>query len=83
MSVLNAKYFVGKNYTLGKWGTRKAFNQNSLMQHFNGDRRIVQWWNLEHALCYRKGLGTRTIATMTTYMQVPLKMKYGTQTRPK
>ena len=30
-----------KNYTLGKWGTRKAFNQNSLMQLFNGDRRIV------------------------------------------
>jgi len=30
-----------KNYTLGKWGSRKAFNQNSLMQLFNGDRRIV------------------------------------------
>ena len=32
-----------KNYTLGKWGLREAFNQNSLMQLFNGDRRIVQW----------------------------------------
>ena len=41
--ILNAKYFVWKNYTLGKWGSRKAFNQNSLMQLFNGDRRIVQW----------------------------------------
>ena len=43
--ILNAKYFVWKNYTLGKWGTMKAFNQNSLMQLFNGDRRIVQWWH--------------------------------------
>ena len=33
-----------QNYTLGKWGTRKAFNQNSLMQLFNGDRRIVHWY---------------------------------------
>ena len=41
--ILNAKYFVWKNYTLGKWGLREAFNQNSLMQVFNGDRRIVQW----------------------------------------
>ena len=41
--ILNAKYFVWKNYTLGKWGTRKAFNQNSLMQLFNGDRPIVHW----------------------------------------
>ena len=41
--ILNAKYFVWKNYTLGKWGLREAFNQNSLMQLFNGDRRIVQW----------------------------------------
>ena len=41
--ILNAKYFVWKNYTLGKWGSRKAFNQNSLMQLFNGDRRIVHW----------------------------------------
>ena len=32
-----------KNYALGKWGLREAFNQNSLMQLFNGDRRIVQW----------------------------------------
>lgn len=39
--ILNAKYFVWKNYTLGKWGSRKAFNQNSLMQLFNGDRPIV------------------------------------------
>jgi hypothetical protein len=39
--ILNAKYFVWKNYTLVKWGTRKAFNQNSLTQLFNGDRRIV------------------------------------------
>ena len=39
--ILNAKYFVWKNYTLGKWGLREAFNQNSLMQLFNGDRRIV------------------------------------------
>ena len=31
-----------KKYTLGKWGLRAAFNQNSLMQLFNGDRRIVQ-----------------------------------------
>ena len=49
--ILNAKYLVWKNYTLGKWGTRKACNQNSLMQLFNGDRRIVnatmrfQCWN--------------------------------------
>ena len=28
---------------MGKWGTRKAFNQNSLMQLFNEDRRIVHW----------------------------------------
>ena len=42
--ILNAKYFVWKNYTLGKWGSRKAFNQNSLMQIFNGDRPIVQWF---------------------------------------
>ena len=42
--ILNAKYFVWKNYTLGKWGTRKAFNPNSLMQLFNGDRRIVHWF---------------------------------------
>ena len=42
--ILNAKYFVWKNYTLGKWGLREAFNQNSLMQLFNGDRPIVQWW---------------------------------------
>ena len=41
--ILNAKYFVWKNYTLGKWGTRKAFNQNSLMHFFNGDRHIVHW----------------------------------------
>ena len=41
--ILNAKYYVWKNYTLGKWGLREAFNQNSLMQLFNGDRRIVQW----------------------------------------
>ena len=27
---------------LGKWRVREAFNQNSLMQLFNGDRRIVQ-----------------------------------------
>ena len=40
--ILNAKYFVWNNYTLGKWGSRKAFNQNSLMQLFNGDRPIVQ-----------------------------------------
>ena len=40
--ILNAKYFVGKNYALGKWGLREAFNQNSLMQLFNGDRPIVQ-----------------------------------------
>ena len=40
--ILNAKYFVWKNYTLGKWGSRKAFNQNSLMQLFNVDRPIVQ-----------------------------------------
>ena len=49
--ILNAKYFVWKNYTLGKWGSRKAFNQNSLMQLFNGDRRIVHWWTkkkIEH-----------------------------------
>ena len=39
--ILNAKYFVWKNYTLGKWGLREAFNQNSLMQLFNGDRHIV------------------------------------------
>ena len=39
--ILNAKYFVWNNYTLGKWGSRKAFNQNSLMQLFNGDRPIV------------------------------------------
>ena len=44
--ILNAKYFVWKNYTLGKWGLREAFNQNSLMQLFNGDRRIV------HCDCY-------------------------------
>ena len=44
--ILNAKYFVWNNYTLGKWGSRKAFNQNSLMQLFNGDRPIVHcsWW---------------------------------------
>ena len=41
--ILNAKYFFWKKYTLGKLGSRKAFNQNSLMQLFNGDRRIVQW----------------------------------------
>ena len=41
--ILNAKYFVWNNYTLGKWGSRKAFNQNSLMQLFNGDRPIVHW----------------------------------------
>ena len=41
--ILNAKYFVWNNYTLGKWGSRKAFDQNSLMQLFNGDRPIVQW----------------------------------------
>jgi len=39
--ILNAKYFFWKNYSLGKWGLREAFNQNSLMQLFNGDRRIV------------------------------------------
>ena len=39
--ILNAKYFVWKKYTLGKWGLGEAFNQNSLMQLFNGDRRIV------------------------------------------
>ena len=33
--------FCLKNYTLGKWGLREAFNQKSLMQLFNGDRRIV------------------------------------------
>ena len=44
--ILNAKYFVWNNYTLGKWGSRKAFNQNSLMQLFNGDRRIVHWLSL-------------------------------------
>ena len=40
--ILNAKYYVWKNYTLGKWALREAFNRNSLMQLFNGDRRIVQ-----------------------------------------
>ena len=40
--ILNAKYFVWKNYTLGKWGLREAFKLNSLMQLFNGNRRIVQ-----------------------------------------
>ena len=40
--ILNAKYFVWKNYTLGIWGLREAFNQNFLMQLFNEDRRIVQ-----------------------------------------
>ena len=44
--ILNAKYFVWKNYTLEKWGLRKACNQNSLMQLFNGNRRIVQWIRL-------------------------------------
>ena len=39
--ILNAKYFVWKKYSLGKWGLREAFNQNSLMQLFNGDRLIV------------------------------------------
>ena len=56
--ILNAKYFVWNNYTLGKWGSRKAFNQNSLMQLFNGDRAIVmkfyddhhiiRWWPTYH-----------------------------------
>ena len=46
--ILNAKYFVWKNYTLGKWGLRDAFNQISLMQLFNGDRRIVQWLQPPH-----------------------------------
>ena len=50
--ILNAKYFVWKNYTLGKWGLREAFNQNSLMQLFNGDRRIVQWMPEEVNLYY-------------------------------
>ena len=40
--ILNAKYFVWKNYTMGKWGLREAVNQNCLMQLFNWDRRIVQ-----------------------------------------
>ena len=40
--ISNAKYYVWKNCTLGKWGLREAFNQNSFMQLFNGDRRIVQ-----------------------------------------
>ena len=35
-----------KNYTLGKWGLRGAFNQNSFMQFFNGDRRIVQSYTI-------------------------------------
>ena len=46
--ILNAKYFVWNNYTLGKWGSRKAFNQNSLMQLFNGDRPIVQCIEYSH-----------------------------------
>ena len=50
--ILNAKYFVWKNYTLGKWGTRKAFNQNSLMQLFNGDRRIVLCLNCSHCIAF-------------------------------
>ena len=61
--ILNDKYFVWKNYTLGKWGSRKAFNQNSLMKLFNGDRRIMHcvtlrvcpdwfqlWWLLPFGL---------------------------------
>ena len=52
--ILNAKYYVWKNYTLGKWGLREAFNQNSLMQLFNGDRRIVQWYSYSaiSSVCY-------------------------------
>ena len=46
--ILNAKYFAWKNYTSGKWGLREAFNQNSLMQLFNGDRRIVQCIKYSH-----------------------------------
>ena len=50
--ILNAKYFVWKNYTPRKWGLREAFNQDSLMQLFNGDRRIVQCFVLCETALY-------------------------------
>ena len=47
MKVKLIKYWMPniflKKYTHGKWGLGEAFNQNSLMQLFNGDRRIVHW----------------------------------------
>ena len=60
--ILNAKYFVGKNYTLRKWGLREAFNQNSLMQLFNGDRRIV----LDHFTDHFIDRFTATVTIKTT-----------------
>ena len=42
-SNIECQIFCLKKYTLGKWGHGEAFNQNSLMQLFNGDRRIVHW----------------------------------------
>ena len=55
MKVKMIKYWMPnivseKKYALGKWGLREAFNQNSLMQLLNGDRRIVQWKSEKNVL---------------------------------
>ena len=43
LSNIGCQILCLKKYTHGKWGLGEAFNQNSLMQLFNGDRRIVHW----------------------------------------
>ena len=43
---IECQIFCLKKYTLRKCGLGEAFNQNSLMQLFNGDRRIVHWLSL-------------------------------------
>ena len=72
--ILNAKYFVWKNYILGKWGTRKAFNQNSLMQLFNGDRRIVHWsrWPVISDLHHRCYIHLKIIWFITSLASVKI-----------
>ena len=72
--ILNAKYFVWKKYTLGKWGRREAFYQNSLMQLFNGHRRIVHCLN--RATLFKQGcclscLGQRVISAVTRFRICP------------
>ena len=65
--ILNAKYFAWKNYTPRKWGIREAFDQDSLMQLFNGDRRIV---HCNDASTPKKQTSTQRFHTAKHFVQI-------------